>query len=58
MIKFQCVTYCMWYIFCVQKCMCFVNWMCFIWETLFKTILKLNYLILHLSCWFLVVNCW
>jgi len=31
---------------------------CFNWETLFKTILKLNDLILHLPCWFLVVNCW
>jgi len=25
---------------------------------LFTAILKLNYLMLHLPCWFLVVNCW
>jgi len=25
---------------------------------LFKAILELNDLILHLPCWFLVVNCW
>ena len=46
------------YCVCNNAYMCFVNGMCFNWETLIKTILKLYDLILHLPCWFLVVNSW